>query len=182
MNFVPNDIELPAFVRQRRNYFQLDHAFLSEFLKDRLGLQRRHSGLMVVDPKVSVSREVLSNPKLVPPEYADMVGWDNYKRQMAELRALSLRENFKVLMVFHPDFIQEAADVAQQNGFQIVNGASALKQFMDKHNMATWGPPMSVGPIYGAADGHPSRLANMVTLAPLLHTIGQMAGVEKKPL
>lgn len=175
VNYCRNDIELPSFVRQRRNYFQLNHLFLVEFLKDRLGLQRRHSGLLVIDPCANVSREVLTNPKLVPPDYADMVGWENARRLFAELKELSVREHFAVLVVFYPDYVQDAAVMAQQQGFQVLNTAPLLKRFMSRNHIPKWAPPMCVNPIDTNPDGHPSRLANMVVLGGLLQAIGRIA-------
>lgn len=175
VNYVTNDIELPSFVREPRNYFALSNSFLVEVCKDRLGLQRRHSGLMVVDPSLAGNSELLTNPSLVPPAYASMVGWPALTRAFEELAELGRQHHFSVVFICYPDYSEPAAAIAKRLGFQVVNTAPTLEAYMKKKGIPRWQPPMCLDMPDGSLDPHPSKLANLVVLQLVIDALESQA-------
>lgn len=178
VNYVVNDIELPSFIRQGRNYFSLSNSFLLEVCKDRLGLQQRASGLMVVDHNSVGNSELLTNPKLVPPAYSSMVGWSAFSNAMEELAELSRLHHFEVVFVCYPDYSDQAAAIAERLGFRVVNTAPALQEYMKKKGIPRWQPPMCLDMPDGSVDPHPSKLSNLLVLKIVMDALESQAAKQ----
>jgi hypothetical protein len=110
LHYVGNDIDLPNFIQKKENYWTLRKSYLASFLAKRLG--ENSYGIqdpLVPAPQHSFERRYENDPERVPEEYRDMVGEDACSQAMKELKALSRKHGFELLMVLFqaPDFIKE---------------------------------------------------------------------------
>jgi len=166
LEIVGNDLELPNFIRQKVSVLALDRSFLGDFIDRRLGRQGplirelEHFGL------TSTQEGSLAT---VPPEYADLVGWDAFAAAMRELRHLSKVHHFQVVVILlapkKDGFKRRALQFSEQLGFPVLWVGEAFLKYLEEHRIASYfGSPLALG----RNDGHPSALGHRIAAEVLL--------------
>jgi len=166
IEFVSNDLNLPNFLWTSRDVFALDRSFLASFVRERLRRRKSLSHRRPVEDENLVAAPTEENPNVflgtsdrVPPEYADMVGWDAYEKAMTRLTELSREHDFKV-MVMTWNIIPEEAKVrqlARRLGLNVFNLGPQIETWTRDHGY----PRLMSSPlVQGPLDPHPSAVGH----------------------
>ena len=143
IQFVGNDLDLPNFIREPVDFFAPD-SFLLEHISQRLRL--------VAAPKAEEGNWFERDPDKVPAAYRDMVGEEAYRRAMRELKELSIRHGFE-LIVLQQNPRPLVTATCEQLDLPLVLFRSALERYMKKHGITAFrGSVLSVA----ETDPHPS--------------------------
>jgi hypothetical protein len=95
---------------------------------------------------------------LVPREYADLVGLDAYADAMGELKSLSEKHGFPVVMVARGGR-REVRPICARLGIPIVTTATRLMRYMREHGIDRYaGSALTVS----EQDVHPSALGHRI--------------------
>jgi lysophospholipase L1-like esterase len=177
IGYIGNDLTLPNFIRKEENYFSLQKSFVAEYFLSRLTQRRRnlHDGLHdgLIDAPLNASGDdVEKDPSRVPAQYKDMVGPDAYRAAMAELKSLSLRHGFQVI-VFTTYFTGFLKEILRDLDLPILEAGDAFSFFMFKHAIKDYeGSSLTVS----KQDPHPSALGHTI-LADVLFNYLKDSGV-----
>jgi hypothetical protein len=185
IGFVSNDLSLPNFIRREESPFTIQKSFLAEFLSERLGysqhvdepdpaFQKLGEIGLVRAPRRENDQHYEDDPSKVPPQYADMVGWDSCVKAMNELKSLQEQHGFDVIVIFlDPDDFtlkRQALELSEELGFHVVDAGPALRQYMEQHGIEKYkGSPLTVS----EADRHPSALAHEIASEELFKYLTQ---------
>jgi len=132
IEFVGNDLDLPNFIRESRDVWTLREWFLFSFVVERLGRLRspgvgRHGNRndLVLAPEEGDDddRHFARDTSRVPPQYADMVGLPSYRAALRDLKRLSERGGFEVVLMGW-DAVPEERKIrrwAQSHGFHVLD-------------------------------------------------------------
>jgi len=157
--FIGNDLKLLKVIRKEENYFSLRRSFAIEYFSDRLTKRRSnlHDGL--VDAPLNASGDdIESDPSRVPAQYSDMVGVDAYRVAMSELKALSLKQNFQVVVftTYFPGFVKA---ILEGLDLPILEAGDTFTIYMSNHGIKEYmGSPLTVSD----QDPHPSALGHTI--------------------
>lgn len=166
LDIVGNDLELPNFIRRKVSVLSLDRFFLADFIDRRLG--RRGPLIRELD-RFGLMSTKARTIDTVPPEYADMVGWDAFAAAMRELKQLAQSHHFRVVSVLlapkKDGFKQRALQFSEELGFRVLWVGEAYLKYLEDHQMNDYfGSPLALGP----DDGHPSPLGHRIAAETLL--------------
>lgn len=159
IHYVGNDTDLPNFIQKKENYWTLHKSFLVSFLTKRL----REKSIGIQDPLIpapqhSFKRRFENDPRRVPDDYRDMVGEDACFQAVEELKALSRKHGFALLVVLFqaPDFVKE---MCSRLKIPIIETVHKVRQ-----NMDSLGIDQYVGSILTLSkeDPHPSALGHTI--------------------
>lgn len=94
INFVNNDLELPAFIAEQVNYFSLSNSFVIDYFRSK---QKPHEEIV----KTRASRFAANRPyqRRVPPRYQGLEGLVAHKEAMLRLKELSIEHGFELMVV-----------------------------------------------------------------------------------
>jgi lysophospholipase L1-like esterase len=178
IGYIGNDLKLPNFIREEENYFSLRRSFAVEYFAYRLTQRRRNLNDGLVDAPLNPSGDDLeSDPSRVPVQYKDMVGPDAYRSAMAELKLLSMRHGFQVIVftTYFPEFLKE---ILGELDLPILEAGDAFAEFMFRHGIKQYeGSPLTVG----NQDPHPSALGHTI-LADVLYNYLKDSGMLSRIL
>lgn len=167
-----NDFDLPDFVRNEEDYYTLGKSFLVEFIGRRLG---------IIAKKMNTGVEFKyrdfegGDPSRVPSPYRDMVGGDAFKKALSELRALSLKHDFKVAVVFFTSFFgtptgRDVIDLCSELGFTVIDVEPIIGEYMDKNNIENYlGSELSAS----RYDPHPSPLLHKMAAEEIFRQLAE---------
>ena len=98
------------------------------------------------------------DPDKVPPRYRDMVGVEAYRGAMGELKVLSEKHDFELVVVqsWHIDLVTE---ICEELDIPLVHFQPALERFMEQHGIERWrGSVLTVS----ESDPHPSATGHRI--------------------
>jgi lysophospholipase L1-like esterase len=162
VGFCPNDASLPNFIRPVRDVLSLRQSFLLEFVRSRLGPAPPPGDALVLAPRRADDRAFEDEPALVPGPYRALAGWAALRGAFRELRLLSQKHGFSVLVTaFVPGFDDErkrrGLDIAAREGFPVLDFGEVEGRYMRSHGITEYaGSALTVS----ATDLHPSALAH----------------------
>jgi lysophospholipase L1-like esterase len=177
LEFVGNDLELPNFVRRKRDVLTLRRSFLADLVKGR----RWRSDLTFVQKLAEHGLEPAPVAEGVPAELRDMVGWEAYAQALRQLLRLSREQGFEVLSIClaEPDSLnRRALELATDLGFRVVDLAPTFRKYLADRGIAGsyLGSPLALGP----DDGHPSALGHEVAARALFRYLRHHGLLERR--
>jgi lysophospholipase L1-like esterase len=161
---VGNDLDLPNFIREPARVWALDRSFLAAFVAGRLRRVRRaplspdEDGLR--DAPEAAAGPVAhfeDDPALVPPEYADMIGWPAFERSLRELVRLRDAHGFAVVVLSQSPgfdwFDRRSRRLYGQLGLPFLDVGRVVRRYVSDHGFPDYlRSPLAVSP----DDPHPS--------------------------
>lgn len=184
-----NDEELPRFLRPKQDHLTLRRSYLWDLLRERRFTWSRGSrnDLMgLVDaPKKNKRhwRGFATDPALVPPEYAHMVGPRAFEASLDRLAALSRERGFRVVVLVHPPTPEGVVELFRARGFGVVDTQPYLDRYLaDGGHASLAASPLIVGqPCHGKGlDYHPSAVGHQLIAEALRDGLREM-GVLPEP-
>jgi hypothetical protein len=140
LEIASNNLDLPNYVRVADEPLDLGRSFILDYFRERRGIgeetRKRYEVLAPVDrPKLSWDGEAVTDPSRIPPQYRDLVGWDPFNRALDELKELSARHGFEVLVVTHLeiDLMEQMLREVARRGFPVVSGQPDLDEYFRTH-------------------------------------------------
>jgi lysophospholipase L1-like esterase len=154
LGYCGNDLNLPSFIRDEREYFSVRESFLLEFLRDRLArgtAEREGSGLTKGEGAEEL-RGFEDDPGKVPRAYADMVGRDSFVHAVEELEALGRDYAFETLVLAYPTVPPRMRPVLGALRLPVLDPAPRVQEFLRTHGHVPFkGSTLTLG-----SDPHPS--------------------------
>jgi hypothetical protein len=159
ISYVMNDFDLPNFIREEEDYFSFRRSFAVEYFSNRLMNRSRTLKDDFIDAPRNVSRNGFeSDPSRVPSRYKNMVGPDAYRSAMQELKLLSIKHNFQ-LLVFTTYFPEDVKEILRELDLPMLESGHAFTEYLHRHGIKEYvGSPLSVG----LQDPHPSALGHII--------------------
>jgi lysophospholipase L1-like esterase len=154
LGYCGNDLNLPSFIRDEREYFGVRESFLSEFLRERLarGTSTREGSGLTKGEGAEELRGFEDDPGRVPRAYADMVGRDAFVRAVEELKALGREHAFETLVLAYPTVPPKMRPVVSALGLPVLDPAPRVQEYLRAHGHVPFkGSPLTLG-----SDPHPS--------------------------
>jgi hypothetical protein len=167
LGFITNDYALPAFIRDKEDYFSLRKSFLKMFILKRMKRMKSDKNpLLFVENEAELGMPEV-NAGMVPELYRDMVGRSAVYNAFRELKELSTEESFTVIALFFTQyradivfpskvtghFDSEAIQKSSALGFHSIILEPSILRFMQKENIENFlGSVLSVS----ERDPHPS--------------------------
>lgn len=107
IEFVGNDLSMPNFIRQPRRAWDPRRSYALDFLRFRaewfwqksFWREMELAGLESIPMEDPLGVGHLLDPREVPENYRDLVGWQAFARAMEELQRLGVEHDFEILMV-----------------------------------------------------------------------------------
>jgi lysophospholipase L1-like esterase len=133
LHFVINDLDLPNFICRRTSILSLRRSFFLEFLSAGYGRTCRGSEKLEEVPFNPLEKRFEYDAKDAPEEYKDIVGLDAFCASMTELKNLSDRYGFRVLVLCDftaPEYVRTAC---RERQFPLVETQEAVMGWMRKH-------------------------------------------------
>lgn len=155
LGYCGNDLSLPSFIRDERDYFSLHESFLWQFVRERLtrGTPERDPSGLTKGEGAEELRGFEDDPGRVPRAYADMVGRDAFVRVLKELGALGREHAFEALILAYPTVPKAMRPVVSEPGLPVLDTAERVQQFLRAHG----GVPFKGSPLTLGSDPHPSN-------------------------
>ncbi|MEM7372010.1 MAG: SGNH/GDSL hydrolase family protein [Bacteroidota bacterium] len=126
MNFVPNDFELPTFVRKKPEYLGIKKSFILQLFENTHGKETRLTG----------------STAEVPEEYMDMVGEEPYVKAMNRLKELAEEHGFQILVFHHSPFVHKVPPIAiktcEELNIDFLDIVPIWKAYKEEHPEASW--------------------------------------------
>lgn len=154
LGYCGNDLNLPSFIRDERDYFGVRESFLLEFLRERLarGTSRREGSGLTKGEGAEELRGFEDDPGRVPRGYGDMVGRDAFVRAVEELKALGREHAFETLVLAYPTVPPRMRPVVSALGLPVLDPAPRVQEYLRGHGHVPFkGSPLTLGD-----DPHPS--------------------------
>jgi len=160
INFVGNDFELPDFIRTKpNNYLTLQESFIINRFKRSDEIQMKLEGNLFGKSEADF-KDGLDK---LPPEYRRLLGLSNYIRAMEELKEMSVKYGFEVLVLETqisyelPEFLPATCE---RLGFELLQMKKVWEKYKTEHPDAQWE--------LSAADAHPTPLGHRIIAEELL--------------
>jgi hypothetical protein len=189
VGYCVNDLELPQFIRNRTD-FSINRSLLLDIVRTRLRIllnRNRETDNwyeFAQAPHASGGGAGVTfegDPSMVPKEYADMVGWDAYKKAMTELKRLSDEIGFDLVIVnfgnsFHPKSRrEEVLELWKDLGLHVVDVDKSMDRYMMEQKMSRYfGSSLTIG----EEDKHPSLLSHHIAATTILDYLESHGIVE----
>ena len=181
IGWVGNDLGLPHFVREHRDYFTVRRCFLLERVMLAFAGEERTPahGLMPSRAAFGEPRD----PAQVPAPYRHLVGVSAFRRAMTELAALGKEHGFEILAfanTFAPDCLK---DVCKELDLPLIECGVRLHAWLSERGIPVKdyiGSPLTVS----AEDPHPSALGHRLiaeALGDYLRTSGMISRLVARP-
>jgi hypothetical protein len=170
VGYVPNDLNLPNFIRNEEDYYTVGRSFFLEYICCRVGLLD-----MKIRRKVEfiMANIGLNKPSQVPSKYKDMVGWKSYEAAMSELADLGAKNDFEVVVVYYTHGFgkglaanNRSRELSKKLGFKIVDMEPVLDSIMKKMDMPQYSHSSLT---MSDHDPHPSAITQWI-IAKALHS------------
>ena len=117
LEIIGNDFDLPNFICNSDDYLNFNKSFFIEFLVRRVKTSKDSFKLFDA-PYNSASDSFESDPRLVPSQYKDMVGWEGFVKAMMKLKRLQEKNHFIVIIYRTSSVFNERIDTfCKQSGF-----------------------------------------------------------------
>jgi hypothetical protein len=154
LGYCGNDLSLPSFIREERDYWSPRESFLLQFVRERLALGARGrdaSGLTKGEGAEDL-RGFEDDPRRVPPRYADMVGQDAFVSALEELKTMGREHGFEVLVIAYPTVPRAMRPVLGGLGLTVLDPGERVFRFLRTHGGGRFrGSALTLGD-----DPHPS--------------------------
>lgn len=175
-DYVPNDLNLPSFIRKKAPYFTLEYSFLLRHLKSRL----RHEPVtdMRLDhpPEDVRNQDFLTNPAGIPSQYADLLGFPAFQEAIDELLSLKQEYGYEFMVLVHADIPKPVQDFLIGRKVIIVNGFMTAHEYLKRNNINGYlGSPLTLS----EKDFHPSALYHQMLAEVLAERVVKLDSVGK---
>jgi GDSL-like Lipase/Acylhydrolase family len=179
IEYVSNDLDLPNFLWREENYLSLRKSFVLDFVLSRLSHGHRDVHNSLADaPMSAIGHRFESDPDRVPAQYKDLVGPDAYHAAMAELKLLSVKHDFPLLVfTFHMQDVVD--DILRALDLPLLDGRYAFMTYMSELGIKKYGPPLALS----HEDPHPSALGHAIVAKVLydyLHDSGILSQIYQR--
>lgn len=148
LGFVYNDFDLPNFIVPQENYWTLKKSFLLERLNI---IAQKGIALFpyLQDSPRQESREISNEgfedtPQKVPEHYRDMVGFENFKKYLRELKQLEQEHGFKTIVFLYSmievideyenQYEPEIISLLNELDIPYVSNREAFRHYMKEHD------------------------------------------------
>lgn len=167
-DYVPNDLNLPSFIRKRAPYFTLEYSFILRHLKSRLR-QEPVIDLRLDHPPENVrNQDFLTNPGGIPSQYADLLGLPAFQEAIDELLSLKQVYGYEFMVLVHAEFPKPVRDFLIDRNVIIVNGFMAAHEYLKRNSIERYaGSPLTLS----EKDVHPSALYHQMLAEVLANRI-----------
>jgi hypothetical protein len=134
IHFGGNDLNLPNFIRIKREYFSIKQSFLYQFIWDRLN-NISHKRMPIIDtPNTLLYPDDFEDYlKTIPPHLKYMVGWDAFQSALAELKRISIQEGFEVYILigyYSGNLYRKALDISQAIDLNIIDTKRDFEEYL----------------------------------------------------
>lgn len=153
LNFVPNDFDLPDFIRKKPDYWGTKKSFILQQFEDYAGFDKRLRTAPFDKENFGFQRD----SSKVPAEYRNMVGQSSFQKAVTELKDLSKKYGFRVIVFPQnptsplPTFVQT---LCTEFAFETVQLESYWMDYKQKNPAAEWS--------LSETDFHPSKHGHFV--------------------
>lgn len=121
IEYVANDMDLPNFIYDTFNFWDMSRLYSFEIAARRLRLSARNFELY--DAPHSTRYRFEFRPQRVPLQYKNIVGWNAFVGAMRELRAIQEQNNFLVIcLITWRD--EDVFELSKQLGFFTLNNSA----------------------------------------------------------
>lgn len=164
VGFINNDFSLPNFIRLKKDFFTFKESYLLGVLRPHMkrSLQTDDiGGPLIKAPRDDTGRSFEFDPQKVPKEYRDMVGLEAFFKAMRELKSLSERHGFSILvftMAATPKYVQ---DIASELDIPVITASRSIREYMGKNRIKSFGGSVMT---VSEKDHHPSALTHEIMM------------------
>jgi len=163
IHFCDNDFSLPNFIREQEDYFALDQSFIIKYFRGTLKTIKR------IRPPRNSNGRIEDDPQRIPKQYRDMVGVQAYYRAMEELKALSIKHKFDVVVLaYRPN--ARIKKICKQLGLRMVEMFSLWQRYASEQGILDADGVWRIIP----KDFHPSAIAHKFIANTLSETVVQL--------
>ncbi len=170
IQYVRNDLSLPNFIVDRRDYLS-PRSFLWSQLRGGMKPPELREA-----PEAPDGSGFEDNPGRVPPEYRDLVGMESYRSAMRELRRLSEAHRFEVVVLCN-HFGRNAAvkEVVTGLGLPALDTEAAWTRHCSENGIADGEAAWKLSP----TDAHPSAEGHRVMAEALLAHLEESGAIRR---
>lgn len=171
IQYVRNDLSLPNFIVDRRDYLSPRRSFLWSSLRGGLKPPELREA-----PEAPDGSGFENEPGRVPPEYRDLVGMESYRSAMGELRGLSEARRFEVVVLCN-HFSRNAAvrDVVAGLGLPTLDTEAAWTRHCQENGIGDGEAAWRLSP----TDAHPSAEGHRVMAEALLAHLEESGAIRR---
>ena len=127
LGIASNNLDLPNYIRVADDPYDFKKSFILDYFDELSGLKEEESErideLALVDhPKLSWGAVAVTAPSKIPERYRDLVGWRPFYNAMDELKALSEKHGFPVVVIANldVDLAAQMLEAAKERGFEVI--------------------------------------------------------------
>jgi len=154
LNFVADDLGLPKFIVRRSQPLALDRSFLVARLAGLLHGPEGGSGTGLI---ASVRRRDGVRGAVLTDDVRAMAGFDAFAEAIANLKRLSEKHSFHILVVGHPRLPREVHELVHGLGIASVASEPVVTRYMRRNGIDDIRDPRLA---FSAADPHPTAIAH----------------------
>lgn len=173
VGFVPNDVELPNFIRSPSPYLRLDRSYLGRFVRAlRKGLARTPDDRLAAAPR---------DESEIPAEYRALRGMTAVVGAIERLGRLADARRFEALVLAYPACPAELRAVSSAQGFLCLESGPAFARWLADRELGPEASPLVLAP----DDPHPSPLGHSVlaeTVLAHLEQSGTLRALRRRAL
>jgi lysophospholipase L1-like esterase len=166
-----NDLRLPNFIREQEDYFALNQSFIVKYFRRNVQTIK-----LIRSPRHSSGINYEGNPEKVPEQYRDMVGIKAYYRAMEELKTLSIKHTFDVVVLAYGPSAN-VKNICLQLGFHMLDLIPLWQKYTSEQGIldteAAWRLHEN--------DTHPSVSAHKFIAKTLSTMLVELSGKNCKP-
>jgi lysophospholipase L1-like esterase len=166
VGFIPNDVELPNFVRSRSPYLRPDRSYLRRYLRAlRKGMSRAPDDRLAAAPR---------DEDEVPPEYRELRGMSSVVRAIDRLGRLASQHRFRALVLAYPACPAALRAACGAHGFACLEAGPAFERWLGERGLERSASPLVLAP----DDPHPSAQGHQLIADLLLQRLEESGELE----
>ncbi len=166
VGFVPNDLELPNFIRSRRPYLRADRSYLFRFVRAlRKGMTRAPDDRLAAAPR---------DAEEIPVEYRELRGMPAVERALARLAGLAREHGFRALVLAYPACSHQLRAACAPQGLACLEAGPAFDRWLREHGHSA----LAGSPLVLPDDPHPSALGHELIADTLLRSLDEEGTIE----
>ncbi|MFT5286592.1 MAG: lysophospholipase L1-like esterase [Planctomycetota bacterium] len=160
IGFVSNDVNLPSFLFDSIDPWDLHRSFLLDWLRKR---KRKHSASLLTAAPTQANHvfRVEEDPEKIAPKWRHLLGFDAVERAFDKLAELSAQHGFEVLLFSHrkSEHSERALEAARSRNFYTCDLSPRLEKYMREHDITRYrGSSLTIS----ESDPHPSAIHHRI--------------------
>ncbi|MCP4004628.1 MAG: SGNH/GDSL hydrolase family protein [bacterium] len=159
IEYVPNDLDLPRFIRNRSPYFALDHSYIGKYVQ----AIRKGWGHAPDDRLASLPRDSSE----IPEEYVHMLGIDGYRNAMSKLARLRAEHGFDVVVLCSLRLPPAVRAIVTELGFPTIEAYDAMEAYLVARG-SSMDAHLKSELVVSNSDPHPSPLGHRIITSVIL--------------